>query len=88
MGPNLTRLHYDAKQNLYHTQDGVNIIHSEVVDARTKLEELYLAHGEALIEALDEFNTWYGMKGWDARELELTDRISKLLAQLEAEAQP
>jgi hypothetical protein len=45
-------------------------------------------HGEALIEAMDEFNTWYGMKGWDKCELELTDRISKLLAQLESEAKP
>lgn len=78
MGENLTRLFADRKDAPYPV----------AADANGRLLKLFNAHGEALIAALDEFNTWYGMKGWDARELELTDRISKLLAQLEAEAQP
>lgn len=72
----------------FHVQaDARNVPISECRMTARKLALLW-NHGEALIAALDEFNTWYGMKGWDARELELTDRISKLLAQLEAEAQP
>lgn len=78
MTTNLKRLFRDRKDAPYPA----------CARAAGELREIFLNHGEALIAALDEFNTWYGMKGWDARELELTDRISKLLAQLEAEAQP
>lgn len=81
MGPNLTRLFQIANR-------GSGFSLETQLSSEKMLRKLFSHHGEALIEALDEFNTWYGMKGWDARELELTDRISKLLAQLESEAQP
>lgn len=80
MGPNLTRLFQIANR-------GTGFSLETQLTSEKMLRKLFMCHGEALIAALDEFNTWYGMKGWDARELELTDRISKLLAQLEAEAQ-
>lgn len=88
MGLNLQWLHDDAKKNLYSTRDGENLVHLEVLGARTRLGDLYLEHGEELLEFLEG-----ALKSFEAtQEIAIypTDhwapRAKRLLAQLEREA--
>ena len=77
MGPNLTRL-FD------NTKLGTN---SDVIAASEELRDLFKRHGEALIAALESILA-ADERGQGLPYAEAMQRAAKLLAQLEAEAQP
>lgn len=76
MGPNLTRLFELSKSNMAGPEEW---------EAPFKLEQLFQAHGEALIAALEAIvNTHHTLETYDAAMKE----GRRVLAQLESEAQP
>lgn len=77
MGTALTRLFRDRKDAPYQI----------AVDANNRLGHLFRDHGEALITALDGILA-ADERGQGLPYAEAMQRAAKLLAQLEAEAQP